>query len=113
MKRVVLACAAAALTLPAAPAAAQHALSHAACEQWRHGQCASWHAISSHDAATGDYDVGHDFGPNHSFLEVGALPRTVVSRYHLGPEFRYVNENGRIYVVNPHTYRVVRVVTFH
>jgi hypothetical protein len=29
--------------------------------------------------------------------------------YHLRDNFRYVNDNGYVYMVNPHTYRVVRV----
>jgi hypothetical protein len=33
-----------------------------------------------------------------------------VTRYHLRDNFRYVNTNGYIYVVNPQSYRVVRVI---
>jgi hypothetical protein len=31
-------------------------------------------------------------------------------RYHLGDNFRYVNRDGFVYVVNPNSYRVVRVI---
>jgi hypothetical protein len=34
----------------------------------------------------------------------------IVTRYHLHRNFRYVSQNGVIYVVNPNTYRVVRVI---
>jgi hypothetical protein len=33
-----------------------------------------------------------------------------VRRYRLRNNFRYVNRDGTIYVVNPNTYRVVRVL---
>ena len=111
MKGLVLACAAAAASIPAFAAEAQHVVQHGACEQWRHGQCLSWRGISRPQASADAHDVGYDFGPRHAFLDLGALPHIVVTRYHLGPDFRYVNENGRVYVVNPHTYRVVRVIT--
>lgn len=56
------------------------------------------------------YRVGYTFGPSYTYTELSALPQPMVTRYHLGDNFRYVNENGYIYVVNPHTYRVVRVI---
>ncbi len=56
------------------------------------------------------YRVGYTFGPNYTYTEYSALPQPVVTRYHLRENFRYVDENGHIYVVNPHTYRVVRVI---
>jgi hypothetical protein len=34
-----------------------------------------------------------------------------VTRYHLGSRYRYVNDNGYVYVVNPSNYRVVRVIS--
>jgi hypothetical protein len=39
-----------------------------------------------------------------------ALPGTIVERYRLRPGYRYVSANGYVYVVNPRTYRVVRVI---
>ena len=56
------------------------------------------------------YRVGYAFGPSYSYTDYGTLPQPVVTRYHLRNNFRYVNENGRVYVVNPQTYRVVRVI---
>ncbi|HEV2595605.1 MAG TPA: hypothetical protein VGU01_10440 [Sphingomicrobium sp.] len=109
MKSQLFACAAA-VTLASVPAVAQREVRQAACEQWRHGNCVSWHGLARHNAGAAGHDVGYNFGPHPPFVEVGALPRGLASRYHLGPEFRYVSENGRVYVVNPHTYRVVRVI---
>jgi hypothetical protein len=56
------------------------------------------------------YRVGYAFGPSYTYTEYSALPQPIVTRYHLRDNFRYVNDNGYIYVVNPHTYRVVRVI---
>lgn len=56
------------------------------------------------------YNVGYTFGPNYSYTEYSALPSPFVTRYHLRDNFRYVNRDGNVYVVNPNTYRVVRVI---
>lgn len=111
MRSIVLALSTAAVALSAAPATAQRYTRHVACDQWRHGRCVSWHRMTRREARAAGYNVGYNFGPNYSYVDIGALPQPVVTRYHLGPNFRYVNENGRVYVVNPHTYRVVRVIT--
>ena len=55
-------------------------------------------------------NIGYDFGPNYTYTDFAALPPVIVTRYHLHRNFRYVNQNGVIYVVNPNTYRVVRVI---
>ena len=54
--------------------------------------------------------VGYTFGPSFAYTEYGALPQPVIRRYHLRNNFRYVNRDGFVYVVNPRTYRVVRVI---
>ncbi|HWJ38947.1 MAG TPA: hypothetical protein VNR86_09345 [Sphingomicrobium sp.] len=56
------------------------------------------------------YRVGYTFGPSYTYTDFSALPQPVVVRYHLHNNFRYVNDNGYIYVVNPKTYRVIRVI---
>lgn len=55
-------------------------------------------------------NVGYDFGPTYTYTDFTALPQPIVTRYHLHRHFRYVNQNGFVYVVNPNTYRVVRVI---
>lgn len=57
------------------------------------------------------YRVGYSFGPSYSYTDYGTLPQPMVTRYHLRNNYRYVNENGRLYVVNPHSYRVMRVIS--
>jgi len=92
------------------PASAQHYTRHVACDQWRHGHCVSWHRMTRHEARAAGYSVGYNFGPDYSYTDLDALPRPVVMRYHLGSNFRYVDRDGYVYVVNPNTYRVVRVI---
>ena len=54
--------------------------------------------------------VGYAFGPSYAYTDYGALPQPMVRRHHLRNNFRYVNRDGFVYVVNPRTYRVVRVI---
>ena len=88
MKLAFLAIGAAAVALSAAPAEARHHHRHMVA-----------------------YRVGYMFGPDYAYSDYGALPPPVVTRYHLRENFRYVNRNGIVYVVNPHSYRVVRVIS--
>ena len=100
MKKAILAFSVAAVALSAAPAEARRT-GPVTCAKWRHGHCLAWRPR---------YNVGYVFGPNYTYTEFGALPGTFVTRYHLRHNYRYVNQNGFIYVVNPRTYRVVRVI---
>jgi hypothetical protein len=112
MKKLLLALGAAAVALSAAPADARRHYSNVVkCTRHRHGRCVSWQRLTRGAAMRQGYRVGYNFGPDYAYTDVGALPQPVVTRYHLGPDFRYVNDNGSVYVVNPHTYRVVRVIT--
>ena len=110
MKAIALTIGAATIALTAVPAFAQHYTRHTACDRWRHGHCVSWHQMTRREARAAGYRVGYNFGPNYAYTDVTALPRPVVSRYHLRSNFRYVNRDGYVYVVNPNTHRVVRVI---
>ena len=110
MTKTLLALGAAAIAFTAMPASAQHYTRHTACDQWRHGRCIAWHRMTRREARAAGYRVGYNFGPDFAYVDPDALPRPVVVRYHLGPRFRYVNRDGFVYVVNPNTYRVVRVI---
>ena len=96
---IVLGVAAVAVTA-AAPADARRT-GPVTCAKWHHGHCVAWRSR---------YNVGYAFGPRYGYTTLAALPGTVVTRYHLGPRYRYVRENGYVYVVNPRTYRVVRII---
>ena len=88
MYKTLLAVTAAAVVLTGTPALARH---------------------HHHDHVT-VYRVGYAFGPSYSYTDYSSLPQPIVTRYHLRNNWRYVNDNGYVYVVNPHTYRVVRVI---
>ncbi|HZU50676.1 MAG TPA: hypothetical protein VE968_02240 [Sphingomicrobium sp.] len=113
MKGMSLAGAAVAVAATTVSASAQPYVNHGVCEQWRHGACVSWHGLHDHPPRRSEFGVGYDFGPNHTYVDVGHLPPSVVARNHLDPAFRYVNENGRLYVVNPRSFRVVRVININ
>lgn len=102
MMKAVLALAGAAVAVTGVPAqAGSHRTGPVTCAHWRHGRCVAFRPR---------YNVGYMFGPSYSYVAPAALPGAIVTRYRLGPRYRYVNENGYVYVVNPRTYRVVRVI---
>ena len=111
MTKTFLALGAAAVALSAAPADARHYSNRVACVKHRHGRCIAWHRLTRGQARRmAAYRVGYRFGPAYSYSEYSALPSPFVSRYRLRDNFRYVNRDGYVYVVNPNTYRVVRVI---
>jgi hypothetical protein len=110
--KLMLALGVAAIAVTATPSEARrHYTNHTQCTKWRHGECVAWHRLTRKQAMRAGYRVGYRFGPSYSYTEVDALPQPIVTRYHLGSNFRYVNQNGYVYVVNPRTYRVVRVIS--
>jgi hypothetical protein len=110
MKKALLALGAAAVALSAAPVEAKHYTNITKCTKYHNGHCVAWKRLTARQARRAGYAVGYRFGPTYSYVDVGALPQPIVTRYHLGTNFRYVNQDGFVYVVNPDTYRVVRVI---
>jgi hypothetical protein len=111
MKKALLALGVAAAAITATPAAARHHYSQVMkCTKYRHGRCVTWHRLTRGAAMRHAYRVGYAFGPNYDYTAYGALPGTIVTRYHLRPTYRYVSADGYVYVVNPRTYRVVRII---
>jgi hypothetical protein len=100
MTKLLFAMGVAAVALTATPSEARRT-GPVTCAHWRHHHCVAWRSR---------YAVGYVFGPRYDYVALNALPGTIVTRYRLGPRFRYVRENGFVYVVNPRTYRVVRVI---
>ena len=100
MTKLVLALSVAAVALTASPAEARRT-GPVTCAKWWHCHCVVWCLR---------YNVGYAFGPSYAYTDYGALPGPFVTRYRLHNNFRYVNQNGYVYVVNPRTYRVVRVI---
>jgi len=117
MLKFVLAIGAAATALSAGPAFAKHydhGYRHHArsCEKWRHGHCVRWdnHGYRVSSARQAAWRSGYRFGPRYSYTAYDALPRTYVQRYDLNPDYRYVYRDNYIYVVNPRTYAVERII---
>ena len=55
--------------------------------------------------------VGTVFGPNYTYyVPYSSIPQTIVTQYHLSPDYRYVTADGYTYVIDPHTYAVTRII---
>jgi hypothetical protein len=107
MTKALLAIGAAAVALSAMPADAQSRHHGRHCTKWRHGHCVSYRNFPRHSDR---FRVGYRFGPRYAYTPFGSIPRTYVSRYSLRPRYRYVYRDDVIYVVDPRTYAVVRVI---
>ena len=105
MRKVLLALSGAAVALTTAAAAAP--VTGFTCTKWRDGVCVSTHRVRG---APAPYAVGYVFGPNYTYTAVSDIPQPVVSYYKLDPNGRYVYSNGYVYVVDPATYAVTRVI---
>jgi hypothetical protein len=113
MKTPFLALGLAAVALGAGSADAQYRHHGRDCARWRHGHCVRW-MNRGYDRSMGDrdsYRVGYRFGPDYSYTDYNALPPTYVQRYNLTPRYRYVYSNNRVYVVDPATYAITRILT--
>lgn len=110
MYKLILAAGAAAVALSAAPADAKHYTNITKCSKWRNHRCVAWHRMTRAQARRAGYAVGYRFAPTYAYSDYATLPQPLVTRYHLNRDWRYVNQNGRLYVVNPHSYRVTRVI---
>ena len=111
MTKMMLALGVAAVALSASPSdARRHYSRYTVCVKHRHGVCVESRRLTRRQAMRRGFPVGHVFGPDYSYVDVASLPQPIVTRYHLGTRYRYVNENGYVYVVSPRTYRVVRVI---
>jgi hypothetical protein len=105
MRKTLLALSGVAVALTVSPAATVQAKDYV-CTKWKNGVCVSTHRVKGVDP----YKVGYVFGPTYDHTAVTALPAPVVSYYKLNPDERYVYSNGYVYVVDPTTYAVTRVL---
>jgi hypothetical protein len=111
MTKAIFALGAAAVALSAAPADARHYSNRTECSRWHNHHCVAWHRMTRAEARrAAEYRVGYRFGPSYDYIGLNAVPQPIVRRYSLHNNFRYVNRDGYVYVVNPNTYRVVRVI---
>jgi hypothetical protein len=102
MRKILLALSGAAVALTVAPLDAKTYV----CTKWKSGVCVSTHRVKGVDP----YKVGYVFGPTYGYTTVSGLPAPVVSYYNLNTDNRYVYSNGYVYVVDPTTYAVTRVL---
>ncbi len=105
--KAMLALGVAGVALTATPSLAGPRYTNAVqCTKWRHGMCVQSRRLTRHQA----YRMGYRFGPSYGYTNYSALPQPYVTRYHLGPRYRYVYQNGYIYVVDPTTYAITRIL---
>lgn len=110
MTKTILILGAAAATFAGAMADARQYSNTIACSGWRDGQCVAWNRLTKDQAAK--VTVGTVFGPNYTYYSpFSSIPQTVVTQYHLSPDYRYVSADGYVYVVDPHTYAVTQIIS--
>ena len=118
MTKAFLALGAAAVALSATPAMADRNNNHnnrhhgRVCAKWRSGHCVRWdnHGYRVSKARHARWNKGYRFGPRYAYTSYRSLPRTYISRYNLSPDYRYVYRDDYIYVVNPRTYAIERII---
>jgi hypothetical protein len=106
MRKLLLALSGAAVALSAAPLTAKSPKAFV-CTKWDNGICVSTHRVRGMPEA---YKVGYVFGPSYTYTTYSDIPQPVVTYYKLDPNGRYVYTNGYVYVVDPTTYAVTRVI---
>ena len=109
MKIALLALAGAAVVLTPIAADARHYTNAVKSTKYRHGKCVAWHRMTR--AQVRRYTVGYVFGPTYTYTELSTLPPPFVERYHLASDVRYVRIGDTLYVVDPSSYAVTRVIT--
>ena len=105
MRRILLALSGAAVAFGTVPTADAKTY---VCTRWKDGVCLTAHRVKGSDQAP--YKVGYVFGPNYTYTTYSDIPQPVVTYYHLDSNGRYVYTNGYVYVVDPTTYAITRVI---
>ena len=105
MKRILLALSGAAVALTATTVADAKTKTYV-CTKWNDGVCVSTHRVKG----APPYKVGYAFGQTYAYTPYSGLPQPVVTYYKLNESDRYVYSNGYVYVVDPTTYAVTRVI---
>jgi hypothetical protein len=106
MKKAFLALTGVAVAMSAAPTFAKDPKTFV-CTKWENGVCTSTHRVRGTPPG---YKVGYVFGPDYSYTTYANIPQQVVTHYKLDPAGRYVYTDGYVYVVDPATYAVSRVI---
>ena len=93
----------------AVPAGAREYSTVIKCSGYRDGQCVAWNRLTKEQAK--NIGVGFVFPKGYTYTEFSTLPQTIVTANALTPDARYVSTDGYIYVVDPNTYAVTKVIT--
>jgi hypothetical protein len=110
VSKAYLALIGAAVALSGTPSIARDYSNTIACSGWRNGECVAWNRLTREQAAK--VHVGTVFGPNYTYYtDLNSLPQAIVTQYNLTPDYRYISTDGYVYVVDPHTYAVTKVIT--
>ena len=109
MTRTLLTIAAATAALSALPAGARQYSSVIKCSGWRGSECVAWNRLTKEQAA--QIKTGFVFPKNYTYTQFSTIPQTVVTQYSLDPKADYVTADGYIWVVDPNTYAVTKVIT--
>ena len=109
MSRTLMALAVAAVAVTAVPAGARQYSTVIKCSGYRDGQCVAWNRLTKEQAR--DIGVGFVFPRGYTYTEFSSLPQTIVTANSLTPDARYVSTDGYIYVVDPNSYAVTKVIT--
>ena len=123
--KTLLAITAAAVAFTAVPAEARHNSKQATrtvCTNWRHGTCIASHRVGLNRAQFVHqrnqarrqarlFAMGQRVPRSYGYwTPYNQIPQTYVTQYDLNPNYRYINRGGYIYVVDPKTYAVQRVI---
>lgn len=112
--KTLLALAAVAVAFTAAPAEAKpNKKQTTVCTKWRNGQCIASRQVTNKaiQRQARLFSTGQRVPRNYGYwTPYNQIPRTDVSQYNLNPNYRYINRGGYIYVVDPQTYAVRRVI---
>jgi hypothetical protein len=112
MRTLILALAGTAVAMTAGAADARHRGRTLVCVNYRHGHCIHYARTARpmmvrHGTR---YRTGYVFGPSYGYTAYSALPQPYVTRYHLSPDYRYVYSGNTVYVVDPTTYAITRIL---
>ena len=105
MRKILFALSGVAMLAVAAPTGAKEPKVYT-CTKYKDGVCVSTHRVRG----VAPYKVGYVFGPSYSYSTYSTIPQEVVTYNKLDPSGRYVYTDGYVYVVDPATYAVTRVI---
>jgi hypothetical protein len=110
MMRTLFALAAASVVLAAVPAQARTYSNVVQCVKVVDGRCNKWERLTDEQAAKAQWKTGYVFGPTYSYTALSAIPQNFVTEFGLDPNGRYVYQDGYLYVVDPKTYAVTKII---